>query len=135
MTKWTAKRKGLKPSGGKYWPYRKKRLSELGSDPTLPKVGKLVKRQRRVKGGGSITQIVTADVANLLIDGKYKKTKIKYVKENAANRHFVRMNVLTKGTIIETEDGLAKVTGKPSRSGAVNAILVKPSGTSSAGSR
>ncbi|MGC8940910.1 MAG: 30S ribosomal protein S8e, partial [Candidatus Nanoarchaeia archaeon] len=36
------------------------------------------------------------------------------------------MNVLTKGAIIETEDGLAKITSRPSRDGIVNAILIQP---------
>jgi small subunit ribosomal protein S8e len=35
------------------------------------------------------------------------------------------MNVITKGAIIETEDGLAKVTSKPSKDGVVNAVLIK----------
>jgi len=125
MTSWKTKRKGVKPSGGKYWPFRKKRLSEIGSDPTLTKVGKLVQRKKRILGGSEITQLITADVCNLNIDGKFKKSKIKFVKENPANRHFVRMNVLTKGSIIETEDGLARVTSRPSRDGIVNAVLVK----------
>jgi len=125
MTQWKTKRKGKKPSGGKYWPFRKKRLSEIGSDPTLTRVGKLAQRKKRTLGGSAITQLITVDVCNLNIDGKFKKSKIKTVKENPANRHFVRMNVITKGAIIETEDGLAKVTSRPSRDGIVNAILVK----------
>jgi small subunit ribosomal protein S8e len=124
MTQWKTKRKGVKPSGGKYWPFRKKRLSELGSDPTLTKVGKVVKKPVRIRGGSRFTRLITTDTANLLVDGKYKKTKIKFVKENPANRHFVRMNVLTKGSIVETEDGTARITSKPSR-GSVNAILIK----------
>ena len=126
MTIWKAKQQGKKPTGGKYWPSRKKRLSELGNDPLLPRVGKLATRNKRIRSGDFITQIITADTANLLIDGKFKKSKIKYVKGNAANRHFVRMNVLTKGSVIETEDGLAKVTSKPSRHGMINAVLIKP---------
>ena len=125
MTIWKTKKNGKKPSGGKYWPARKKRLSELGSDPLLPRVGKLVQREKRVRGGDAITQLVTIDTANLLIDGKYKKSKIKLVKENPANRNFARMNAMTKGAIIETEDGTAKVTNRPSRDGMVNAILIK----------
>ncbi len=125
MSKWKTKQQGKKPTGGKYWPYRKKRLSELGSDPTLTRVGKLVQRKKRTRGGSELTQLITVSTANLLIDGKFKKSKIKFVRENPANRHFVRMNVITKGAVIETEDGLAKVTSRPSRDGLVNAILVK----------
>ena len=56
--------------------------------------------------------------------GKFKKVKVLTVKENPANRHFVRMNIITKGAIVETDDGLARVTSRPTRDGMVNAVLV-----------
>ncbi len=126
MPIWKAARQGKKPSGGRFWPDKKKRAYEIGADPTNTKIGdKLAKRTKRLMGGSKITQILTADKANLMISkGKFKISKIKTVKENPANRHFVRMNVMTKGAIVETEDGLAKVTSRPSRDGVVNAILI-----------
>jgi small subunit ribosomal protein S8e len=125
MTNWRSAKHGKKPTGGKFWPARKKRLSEMGTDATLTKVGKLVQREKRTRGGGKITQLITADIANLKIGTTFKKSKIKLVKENPANRNFARMNVMTRGAIIETEDGMAKVTSRPSRDGIVNAILIK----------
>ena len=125
MTNWKSAKHGQKPTGGKFWPARKKRLSEMGSDATLTKVGKLVKRERRTRGGNTATKIITIDTANLLIGTVHKKSKIKLVKENPANRNFARMNVITKGAIIETEDGMARVTSRPSRDGMVNAVLIK----------
>ncbi len=113
-------------SGGRYKMFRKKRSRELGSDPTHTKAGeKLVTKAVRTRGGGQFTRILTADKANLMLSpGKFKLTKIKTVKENPANRHFSRMNVLTKGAVIDTDDGLAKVTSKPARHGVVNAVLI-----------
>jgi small subunit ribosomal protein S8e len=125
MAIFKARRQGKKPSGGKYKVYRKKRRSELGSLPTEPKIGPTQKKKKRVRGGKGYTTIIRTDVANLLIDGKYKKSKIKFVRENPANRHYVRMNVLTKGAIIETEDGFARITNRPARDGFVNAVLIK----------
>ena len=125
MTNWKSAKHGKKPTGGKFWPARKKRLSEMGSDATLTKVGKLVQREKRTRGGGKITQLITVDTANLKMGTTFKKSKIKLVKENPANRNFARMNAITKGAIIETEDGMAKVTSRPSRDGIVNAILIK----------
>jgi small subunit ribosomal protein S8e len=125
MTIWKARRQGKKVTGGKYWPDKKKRLAEMGSDPLLTRVGKLATREKRTRGGSQITQLITVDTANILIAGKYKKTKIKLVKENPANRNFARMNAITKGAIIETDDGTAKVTSRPSRDGIVNAVLLK----------
>jgi len=125
MSIWKSAKHGQKPTGGKFWPARKKRLSEMGSDATLTKVGKLVKREKRTRGAGQITQLITVNIANLQIGTTFKKSKIKLVKENPANRNFARMNVITRGAIIETEDGMARVTSRPSRDGAVNAILIK----------
>lgn len=126
MAIWKAARQGKKPSGGRFWPDKKKRAYEIGTDPTNTKIGeKTTVRQKKLRGGGHITQLLTADKANLMISkGKFKISKIKTVKENPANRHFVRMNVMTKGAIVETEDGLARITSRPSRDGIVNAILV-----------
>jgi len=127
MTLWQGKRQGKKSSGGRYWPARKKRLREIGLDPINTKVSeKTTTRKKRLRGGSGITQIITASHANLMLEkGKFKISKIKTVKQNPANRHFVRMNVITKGAIIETEDGLARVTSRPTRDGIVNAVLVK----------
>ncbi|MBS3064464.1 MAG: hypothetical protein J4472_01505 [DPANN group archaeon] len=61
----------------------------------------------------------------IVCNNAYKCIYFTNVVENSANRHFVRMNVVTKGAVIETEDGLAKVTNRPSRTGIVNAILLK----------
>ncbi len=126
MPIWKAARQGKKPSGGRFWPDKKKRAYEIGQDPTNTKIGeKTTTRQKKLRGGGKITQLLTADKANLMISkGKFKLSKIKTVKENPANRHFVRMNVMTKGAIVETEDGLARVTSRPSRDGIVNAVLI-----------
>lgn len=70
-----------------------------------------------------------ATVANVT-DAKSKKTtkmKIIWVHENAANRLYVRRNIITKGTIIEVEangsKNYARVTSRPGQDGAVNAVL------------
>ncbi len=126
MAIWQGKSK-RKPTGGKYWPSRKKRLSEMGSNPTNTKVSeKATKNLVRTRGANYFTRLITANVANLnLGGGKFKLSKIKTVKQNSANRHFVRMNVITKGAIIETENGLARVTSRPGKDGIINAVLVK----------
>ena len=37
----------------------------------------------------------------------------------------VRRNILTKGAIIETDAGKAKITNRPGQEGTVNAVLVE----------
>ena len=56
--------------------------------------------------------------------GKTKKTEIVDVIENSANPHLVRRNIITKGAVIETKLGKAKVTSRPGQEGAVSAVLV-----------
>ena len=49
---------------------------------------------------------------------------LKTVLENPANRHYVRRNIITKGTIVDTEKGKAIITSKPGQEGCINAKLL-----------
>lgn len=128
MALWQGKSK-RKSSGGKYWPFRKKRAREIGKDPVYAKLSETeIKKPLKKRASRKTTKAITlvgANQANINIKGKSKKVKILAVRENAANRHFVRRNVITKGAVIDTEAGLAKVTSRPTRDGVVNAILIK----------
>jgi len=39
--------------------------------------------------------------------------------------HYTRMNVITKGCIVNTEIGRVKVTSRPTQHGVVNGILIE----------
>jgi small subunit ribosomal protein S8e len=56
--------------------------------------------------------------------GKTTKAEILRVVKNPANVDYDRRGVITKGTIIETPSGTARVTSRPGQNGIVNAILV-----------
>ena len=115
------------PSGSKYRAFRKKKKFELGNNPTLTKLDKIRSKTVRTLGGNSKTRLLSVDTANI-VDTKTKKsskTKIKNVVDNPANRYFVRRNIITKGCIIETEKGKARVTSRPGKEGTVNAVLIK----------
>ena len=115
-----------KISGGRYHKSHKKKARHIGRDPVLTRVSDKVKLKiLRTKGGNAKTSLRGTNVANLMINGKAKKSKISRVVENAASRHFVRQNVLSKGAIVETADGLARITSRPTQDGIVNAVLVK----------
>ena len=114
-----------KASGGRYHAIKKKKLREVGRDPLYTRLGKTKKKSLRTRGGSKTTSLVHTDTANLNIAGKAEKVKIKRIIENKASRHFVRQNIITRGAIIETEKGLARVTSRPTRDGVVNAILLK----------
>lgn len=126
MAKWQG-RSLKKSSGGRKWASRKKRRREMGSELVETKLGPTKRIERRALGGNIKTSSLGADIANVmdLKTGKAKKSKILTVVENPADPHFVRRNVLTKGAIIETELGRARVTNRPGQSGSIDAVLLE----------
>ncbi len=113
-------------SGGRYRNYRKKRLYDSSSMPTLTRIGKKKKVTLRVRGKNLKTKVLAAETINVY-DPKTKKyavTKVKTVSESPADRHYVRRNILVKGTIVETELGKARITSRPGQEGTINAVLV-----------
>ncbi|MCK4434127.1 30S ribosomal protein S8e, partial [Candidatus Bathyarchaeota archaeon] len=56
--------------------------------------------------------------------GKTEKVEVKRVVKNPANVDYDRRGVLTKGAIIETTIGLARVTSRPGQDGLINAVLI-----------
>jgi small subunit ribosomal protein S8e len=57
--------------------------------------------------------------------GKTTKASFKNVIENSANPHYVRGNIVTKGAIVDTELGKAKITSRPGQDGVLNGVLIK----------
>ncbi len=122
MTQWHTRSK-RKPTGGKYKHFRKKKKYERGRDYIPVKVGEKTKRKTiRVRGGNIKIRLLQASECVLFPGGE--KVKILGVKENPSNPQFVRMNIITKGAIIETEKGLAKVVSRPGQDGVINAVLL-----------
>lgn len=119
--------KGRKKTGGKINLARKKKKRELGSLPTFTRIGEEKRKKYRTKGGGEKIKAFSVEFANVF-DSKTKTTKklkILDVIENPANPHLVRRKILTKGAIIKTELGNAKVTSRPGQHGIVNAVLLE----------
>ena len=56
--------------------------------------------------------------------GKTQVTDILGVVENNANPNYVRRNIITKGAVVETPEGNAKVTSRPGQDGVVIGILI-----------
>jgi len=116
-----------KPTGGLRKKQRKKKKRDFGSDFFPIKIGE--RRKKVVRGLSKFNKqrLLQIDKANVFDSstGKAQVTKILHVKENPANPHFVRMGVVTKGAIIETEIGLAKVVSRPGQHGVVNAIKIE----------
>ena len=115
-----------KISGGRYKDFRKERSTDLGKDPRLTKVGNLRTSVFRITAGKRKKVLLSSNIANVFVpkDKKYKKVKIEKVIDNPANRNYIRRNIITKGTIIKTELGNAKVTNRPGQESQINAILI-----------
>ena len=120
-------KKGKKISGGKYKKQRKKKLYELPGQRRIVKLGEESKKTKKGMGGLKKTVLLKSDSINIFSGKKSQKVKIKNVLETPSNRFLARQNVLTKGTIVETEIGRARITNRPSQEGVVNGILVKQS--------
>ncbi|MFH1820826.1 MAG: 30S ribosomal protein S8e [Methanobacteriota archaeon] len=127
MVKWQG-RSLKKPSGGRIWASRKKRKREMGSAFIEPKIGQVKCIRIRTFGGGRKMNMLHTDIANVMDPktGRAKKAKIIKVVQNPADFHFVRRNILTRGAIIDTELGKAKITSRPGQVGAVDALLIEP---------
>ena len=90
-------------------------------------VGERRLREKRVRGGG-IKYALAADRYANVTDPETKtakKVKILRVLANPASRDLERRGVITKGALIETELGKARVTSRPGQNGVINAVLVK----------
>lgn len=126
MTQWHGK-SGRKASGGRSPAHRGKRRAELGSDTQPTAIGEDKRAQTRTRGGGEKTRAVRAETVNLIdpSSGDAGQAEIETVLENPANPHYVRRNFITKGAIIRTDEGKARVTSRPGQDGTVNAVLVE----------
>ena len=115
-----------KKTGGRYRASGKKRARELGSGMLEVRPGE--RKIRKVKTFGNkiklrAIKLKEANVLNLKT-GKFEKSEIVQVKENKANPHFVRRNTMTKGALIETKAGVARITSRPGQEGVINAVLL-----------
>lgn len=126
MSVWHGDAHKKKSSGGRKRGYRKKRKFEQGLFPAETILGE-TKRKAGRKKGGNLKVKVLRDKHACVTDpesGKTEKVEVKRVIRNPANVDYDRRGVITKGAIIETPKGLARVTSRPGQHGVINAILI-----------
>ncbi|MBI5224584.1 30S ribosomal protein S8e [Candidatus Micrarchaeota archaeon] len=116
-------------TGAKKRVTRDKILANYGGFFAKPKLDKdaenEIREVKKGKGGTIKVKLKHSKFANVVLKDKtIKKVKIITVSESPANRHYASENVITKGAILETEAGKARVTSRPSQHGVVNAILL-----------
>jgi len=114
-----------KVTGGRRHPLRSRRKYEMDRFPNEALIGEQITITRKVRGKNVKTAIKTIDSVNLAINSKIKRVKIIKVLENATNNDYQRRGIISKGAILETEEGKCRVVSRPGQHGTVNAILVK----------
>ena len=115
-----------KITGGRRVPLKTRRKYDMDRFPNEAVMGEQVTVTRSVLANHTKTGLKTIDTVNLAVTGgKVKKTKILKVLENATNNDYQRRGVISKGAILETEEGKCRVVSRPGQHGQVNAILIK----------
>ena len=115
-----------KVSGGRYHSARSKRKYELSRFPAQTKLSDKKKvRAIRTLGGNIKRSLLNVKEINVTDKkGTAKKTEILNVIENQGNPNLVRRNIITKGTVVETKLGKAKITNRPGQEDSVNWVLI-----------
>jgi small subunit ribosomal protein S8e len=118
---------GRKFTGGRKVAMRGRRKFEIDRYPNEAIVGNKDIVTRRVRGNNIKTAFKTTEFANVAdqVSKKVMKSKILRVIKNSANKDYERRGVISKGALLETEAGTARVVSRPGQDGTVNAILVK----------
>src|SRR5919107_6156501 len=118
---------GRKFTGGRIIPYRIRRKFEIDRYPNEAITGPTQNIVRRVRGNNVKIAFKASEYANINDQDTKKTTKSKILRvtKNPANKDYERRGVITKGAILETEIGLARVLSRPGQDGIINAVLVK----------
>ena len=120
---------GLKTSkitGGIRRQLKSRQKFQIDRYPNEALMGDQETTTRKTRGNNRKTGLKTASHVNLVLpDSKIKRSKIIRVLENQTNNDYQRRGVITKGAIIETEDGKCKVISRPGQCGIINALLLK----------
>ncbi len=126
MTLWHLRSK-KKPTGGRLLRSRKKRRMDRGVMFIETRIGERQVAKKRVTGGSVKLRLRAVDAVNVADPktGHVQRVPVVSVKENEANPHYVRRNIITLGAVVETKIGTAKVTSRPGQDGIVNAVLVE----------
>ena len=126
MSVWHGNLRKKKSSGGRKSASRKKRRFERGSYPTQTTLGERKLKTIRRHGGNLKTRALREKQGSISnpSTGRTDREEIVRVVRNPANVNYDRRRVITKGTILETKLGLARVTSRPGQHGIINAVLI-----------
>ena len=120
--RWQGK-KGRKPTGGKLIcpGQRKFEIGKEQSDTTI------MRRGSKTRSGAELRSCACCGqhgCSRRSSDWYDQDGEDRGCKENKANQHYVRRSILTKGAVIKTEIGDARITNRPGQDGVINARLL-----------
>ena len=128
MAIWQAESR-RKSSGGRRIAAHKKRKYEIGRETQPSTLGPGKRKTVRTRGGHPRVRVITSDVVIVTDPKTGKATKADIVPpgvvSNPANQHYVRRNIITKGAVVKTSLGLARITSRPGQDGTLNGVLVE----------
>ncbi len=105
--------------------FKDKRRSNTGNYFSATKLAENdVRESVRRRGGNNTVKLKASKTVSVLTKEGYKKLEIKGVLESKDNRNFARQNIITKGTILNTDAGKVVVVNRPGREGTVIAKLL-----------
>jgi len=115
-----------KYTGKKYKSANKKRKRDLERPPIHTIIGEEKKKKQRTRGGNTKLKLFASTYVNVTDPNtnKTSKQEIIHFESNAASQDLNRRHILTKGAIVETEQGKVKITSRPGQHGVINGILI-----------
>ena len=113
-----------KRTGGRIRPNRKRKKHALGRLPAETQLDEPTIKTIDARGNTIKRRALRTNIAHVAVDNGTVEATIEDVVENPANPNYARRNIITKGAIIETSEGRARVTSRPGQDGQVNAVLV-----------
>jgi small subunit ribosomal protein S8e len=122
-SQWRSKRKF---TGKKYKHFRKKRKRELERPTIDTVVGEPKIKKQRTLGGNEKLKLFSTKFINVTDPSTNKTSKVRILRfeSNSASKDLNRRHILTKGAVVETEIGNAKITSRPGQHGVLNGVLV-----------
>ena len=119
-----------KPTGGRLKRpnrYRGKRRTEVASEEQLAYVGEAdARKSYRKRSGSQTVRTLSVNQVNVnMKGGKTVRATVKNVVGNDADPNYIRRNIVTKGAVLDTDQGLVKVTSRPGMHGVVSGVLME----------
>ena len=92
----------------------------------LIRFGEDKKKTQKTWGGNSKIKLFSTNFINVTDPNTNKTSKVRILgfDSNAASKDLNRRHILTKGAVVETELGNARITSRPGQHGTLNGILM-----------